>query len=203
MNSALCRRSAAILIQRQRMHRRLTASAADSPPRLLLVWHSRTGLAQQLADAMEAGALAAGEEMELPLHVDKVRAADASIDDVLRASAYLFCAPENLASASGEMLAFFHRTYYHALTSDTDETSLLLGRPYGLAIAAGSDGSNAARQIERICAGWRLRRCADTFIHRNGLPQTKANILAPKVCSTEAIERCREIGGLVAATALL
>ena len=38
--------------------------------------------------------------------VDKRRAADATIDDVLHVDGYLFCGPENLASASGEMLEF-------------------------------------------------------------------------------------------------
>ena len=73
----------------------------------------------------------------------------------------------------------------------------------GLAIAAGSDGSGAARQIERICRGWRLRPVADPLINQNGLSQTATEILRPKVCSTEAAERCSQLGGLVAATLLL
>ena len=40
-------------------------------------------------------------------------------------------------------------------------------------------------------------------MHRNGLPQTKENILMPKVCEPRARELCRELGGLVAATLLL
>ena len=103
---------------------------------------------------------------------------------------------------------FFHRTYYHAFAASEsgggDEAPLLAGRPYGLAIAAGNDGSSAARQAERICTGWRLRRVADTFVHRNGLPQTKEHILATgKTCSAEARDACMQIGGLVAATVLL
>lgn len=179
----------------------LRRCSTTATPSLLLVWHSRTGLARQMADAMEHGALTAAAEMEVPLHVNKLCAADAGADDLLQAAAYLFCAPENLASTSGEMLEFFHRTYYNCF--DDHEASLLLGRPYGVAIAAGSDGSSAARQIERIATGWRLKRCADPYINQNGLVQTKDNILAPKACSDEAIERCKELAGLVAATALL
>lgn len=160
-----------------------------------------------MADAMESGAHAAAAEMEQPLCVTRRRAAEASVDDLLGADGYLFCAPENLASTSGEMLEFFHRTYYHAfeVVADGDEErSVLLGRPFGLAIAAGSDGTSAARQVERIATGWRLRRVADTFVHRNGLVQSKANILAPdKELASAAEARCREIGGLVAATLLL
>ena len=175
------------------------------PPRLLLVWHSRTGLARSMAEALEHGALAAASEMEAATFtVEKKRACDATLDDLVQASGYLFCAPENLASTSGEMLEFFHRTYYHAFSSDAlGETSRLLGKPYGIAIAAGNDGRAAAQQVERICRGWRLRPVAEPFIHRNGQPQTKGQILQPKRCPTEASERCAELGGLVAATILL
>ena len=95
--------------------------------------------------------------MQEELHITRRRAAEATVDDVVTASGYLFCAPENLATISGEMCEFFHRTYYHAFIATTttttkDEnghghgtaekeeeelTSQLLGRPYGLAIAAG------------------------------------------------------------------
>lgn len=158
-----------------------------------------------MADAMEAGAQATAKEMDAPMHLSKLSAADATIDDVLRAEGYLFVAPENLASTSGVMLEFFHRTYYDAftVTPEGEEASMLLGRPYGLAVAAGSDGSSAARQMARICTGWRLRPVADAFVNRNGLAQTKENILASKACSPAALEQCRELGGLVAATLLL
>ena len=43
---------------------------------------------------------------------------------------------------------FFDRTYYAAL-------GRLNGRPYALAVAAGSDGQGAAGQMARICQGWR------------------------------------------------
>ena len=165
-----------------------------------------------MADALEAGALAAAAEMEVgpaSFTVERRRARDATVDDVLRASGYMFCAPENLASTSGEMLEFFHRSYYHVFSADTGpggdytETSRLLGRPYGLAVAAGSDGRSAAKQMERICKGWRLRPVAETLISRNGLPQTAEAILRPKQCPPEVTQRCTELGGLVAATLLL
>ena len=177
------------------------AFSSPSVTKLLVVYHSRTGLAQQMSKAMERGALFVSKEMESSLQIQRRRAADATIEDVLQSDGYLFCTPENLASASGEMLEFLHRTYYHAF--DDNENSLLTGRPYGLAIAAGSDGTNAAKQIERICTGWRLRPVSDTFINRNGLQQDKASILLPKVCSAEVQKRCEELGGLVAATLLL
>ena len=168
---------------------------------LLLVWHSRTGHAEQMAAAIERGAISAAAEMGSELAVVSRRAADASTEDVLSASGYAFCAPENLASTSGAMLEFFHRTYYDAF--DDEETSRILGRPVAVAVAAGSDGSNAARQMERICRGWRLTPVADTLISQNDLIQTKANILQPKVLDVSTRDRCHELGGLVAGTILL
>ena len=175
--------------------------------RLLLVWHSRTGLARQMSDSIEFGAYDAAEKMGCGpevFTVAKQRAADVAINDVLASDGYVFCGPENLACASGEMLEFFHRSYYHAFSAGSDgEVSLLAGRPYGLAIAAGSDGSGAAHQIQRICRGWRLRPVAEPLIHRNGEPQHAEAILRPKLCSIDAKQRCAELGGLVAATILL
>mmetsp|Transcript_32785 Transcript_32785/g.69181 ORF Transcript_32785/g.69181 Transcript_32785/m.69181 type:complete len:173 (-) Transcript_32785:776-1294(-) len=170
-------------------------------PRLLIVYHSRTGLARQMAEAMELGARSASQQMETRLDLVRKPAFDATIGDVLQADGYLFCCPENLASASGAMLEFFHRTYYDAF--DDRDSPLIAGRPYGLAIAAGSDGTGAARQIERICQGWRLRPLSDTIINTSGRPQTKEEILKPKVCLPEEVDRCKDLGGLAAATLLL
>ena len=174
--------------------------------RLLIVWHSRTGLASQMAGHLEGGAVSTASEMGGELIVTRRRAAEATAEDLLSSDGYLFCAPENLASTSGEMLEFFHRTYYSAFTTDHDtgsEASVLSGRPYGVAVAAGSDGTGAARQMARICRGWRLRPVADPLIQRNGQPQTAEAIQQPKSCPPEAALRCAELGGLVAATLLL
>ena len=81
----------------------------------------------------------------------------------------------------------------------------------GVAIAAGSDGSIAARQVARICEGWRLRPVSEPLVVRNGLTQTKANILRPKSLQDEqstceppdSNARCVELGGMVAASILL
>ena len=58
---------------------------------------------------------------------------------------------------SGKMKDFFDRTYYAALDR-------INGRPYATLICAGSDGRNAAQQIDRIATGWRLKRIAEPII---------------------------------------
>lgn len=160
--------------------------------RMLIVWHSRTGAARQMADAAHEGALAALRELEALEHisVDVRRATDATLEDVLEADAYCFCTPENLATLSGEMKEFFDRCYYGAL----DRVN---GRPYLALIAAGSDGTGAVRQIERICTGWRLRPLAPAHVVLTHA-QTPEQILAPKTLPEHEREHCRTLGATMA-----
>ena len=72
------------------------------------------------------------------------------------------------------------------------------GRAYATAIAAGSDGSGAERQIDRIATGWRLRRVADSLIV-NTAAQTPETILAAKTVLPDQLARCRELGAMLAA----
>jgi multimeric flavodoxin WrbA len=163
---------------------------------LLVVWHSRTGAARQMAQAASRGAESVISELQahslLDIVMKEADCADAA--DLLDADGYLFCAPENLASLTGTMKEFFDRNYYPVLDR-------LNGRPYAVLIAAGSDGSAAARQTERICTGWRLRQAAPTLIV-NTRAQTPQEILAPKTVAEDRLEDCATIGGTLAALLL-
>lgn len=132
-----------------------------------------------------------GASAEEGVRVRLLRAKEAQAEDVLRADGYLFAAPENLAAIAGEMKEFFDRTYYAVLER-------INGRPYAVLLCAGSDGTNAVRQIERICTGWRLKRVADPFIVCTHA-QTPERILAPKAIGSEDLRRCAETGQAVAA----
>jgi len=116
---------------------------------LLIVYHSSTGGTRQMAEAAVIGAAT-----EPGVDVRLVEAVTARPDDVLAADGYIFAAPEKLAALSGLMKDFFDRCYYPVL-------GRINGRPYGLMICAGSDGTNAARQASRIATGWRLRDVAE------------------------------------------
>lgn len=153
---------------------------------LLIAWHSMTGAAEQLAAAAAAGARG-----EPATRVLLQRAADTGPADVLDADGYLFVTPENLATMSGVMKDFFDRCYYPVLDR-------IAGRPYAAVIAAGTDGSGAARQLARIVTGWRLREAAPPLIVRNGA-QTPEAILARKVVPATDLATARELGAALAA----
>lgn len=164
---------------------------------LLIVWHSRTGAAEQMAQAAARGATAAATALEQPddLRIELLRAQDAGADALLASEGFLFCAPENLASLSGEMKEFFDRNYYAVLDR-------IQGLPYAALISAGSDGAGAARQMERICTGWRLTAVAPAVIVNMGA-QTAEQILAPKTVPPAELARCEDLGGLLAAMMLM
>ncbi len=153
---------------------------------LLIVYHTMTDGARQMAEAAARGAA-----YEAGVQVKLVPARKAVAEDVLQAQGYIFVTPENLASMSGIMKDFFDRTYYAALDK-------IAGRAYVALICAGSDGANAVRQIDRICTGWRLRKAAEPIIVCTHA-QTPEKILALKVIGAEDLKRCEDVGAALAA----
>jgi flavorubredoxin len=153
---------------------------------LLLVYHTMTGGTLQMAQAAAAGA-----RTEPALRVSMLRAADVDTAMVLQADGYIFATPENLAAMSGQMKDFFDRTYYGAL----DRVN---GRPYAALVCAGSDGRNAAQQIERIAMGWRLKPIAEPLIVCTHA-QSPEEILRQKQIPEQYLKQCEELGATLAA----
>lgn len=153
---------------------------------LLIVYHSTTGGTLQMAEAAATGA-----RRETGVKVRFEAAATAGPQGLLEADGYLFACPENLAAMSGVMKDFFDRTYYAVLDR-------IQGRAYATLICAGSDGTSAARQIERIATGWRLRDIAPPLIVCTHA-QTPEEILRPKHIAAQELARCEELGATLAA----
>lgn len=105
---------------------------------------------------------------------------------------------------------------------DIFPSSSLAGRPFGVVIGAGNDGTNAAKQVNRICQGWRLKPVReDAILVRNHLKQTPGNVVGAgkeKLFIQKSTkinlnlnsnyfrkieEECRELGGLVTAWSLI
>jgi multimeric flavodoxin WrbA len=110
---------------------------------------------------------------------------------VLEAGGYIFASPEMLAALSGQMKSFFDRTYYPVLER-------IEGRPYALMVCAGSDGTNAVRQLVRIATGWRLKAVAEPLIVCTRA-QTPEAIQAPKQVMPRDLRACEDIGSALAA----
>jgi multimeric flavodoxin WrbA len=157
---------------------------------LLIVYHSMTGGTLQMAQAAAEGAAT-----ETSVQVKLLHARDAGADDVLNAEGYIFATPENLAAISGMLKDFFDRTYYAALER-------INGRAYASLICAGSDGQNAARQIERIAIGWRLKAVAPPLIVCTHAQSPEA-ILRQKQIGAEDLKACNDIGAALAAGLVL
>ena len=155
--------------------------------RLLIVYHSLTGGTEQLVTAAAGGARREAPDVDVRV----LTAPQAGPEDVLAADAYVFATPENLAAIAGLMKDFFDRCYYPVL-------GRIEGRPYATLICAGSDGSNAARQVERICTGWRLKAAAPALTVCTHA-QTPEDILAPKQIPVDELKRADELGAALAA----
>ena len=153
---------------------------------LLVIYHTMTGGSEQMARAAHRGATSEGDTAVRLLHAN-----DAGPDDLLQADAYIFVTPENLAAISGVMKHFFDRTYYAVLER-------VVGRYYAALVCAGSDGTNAVRQIERICTGWRLKPACEAIIVCTHA-QTPEAILAPKTIGEADLQRCEDTGAALAA----
>jgi len=152
---------------------------------LLIVYHSMTGGTLQMAHAAASGA-----RSETGLRVSLRRAAEAQPDDVISADGYIFATPENLAAISGMMKDFFDRTYYSAFEKINGRALLTL-------VCAGSDGRNAAQQVDRIAAGWRLKPIAEPYIVCTNA-QTPQQILEPKRIDEKHLTHCEELGKTMA-----
>ena len=146
---------------------------------LLIVYHSRTGGAESMARAAYE---AARQECEVRI----LTAENATVEDMMSASGYIFCAPENLAAISGAMKEFFDRSYYPLLGQ-------IEGRACAIMVCAGSDGENAVRQMTRIATGLRLRQVQDPIIVNTNAQSPEA-ILAPKSLTKAQLSQCADLG---------
>lgn len=152
---------------------------------MAIIWHSMTGGSKALAEAVAKGALSSDS-----VTTKLLAAADTGPEALHQADGYIFVFPENLAAISGMMKAFFDRCYYPCLGQ-------IEGRPYVLIVCAGSDGSNAVRQAERIATGWRLKKVADSMIVCTHA-QTPEAILAPKMIGEAELKAAHDLGSAMA-----
>ena len=158
-----------------------TQPGAPLVRRLLIVYHTQFGATSEMAHAALDGARSIDG-------IDTVmkRAVDAGVSDLETASALIVATSENFGGMAGMIKDFFERTFYPC-------EGKLEGRPYALLVCAGTDGTGAVREVERVAAGWRLRKVHPELIFKSGV--TAQRIVVPD----DVLARCREIGATLAA----
>jgi len=148
----------------------------NEPKHLLIVFHSRSGGTQALADAAIAGATS--DDID-GVEVRVKRAFDADAEDVRWCDAIVLGTPENFGYMSGALKDFFERIYY-VLIDDTP------GLPYALFVKGGHDGDGAVRSVERILTGLKWRA-------------TLPPLLVSGELTDEHLEQAHELGLTIAA----
>ena len=143
---------------------------------LLIVFHSKTGNTQHLAEAVIRGA---NSTEVSAVEVRAMRAVEAGPADLLWADALLLGTPENFGYLSGALKDFLDRIYYPCL-----ETTQ--GRPFAAYIRAGHDGTGTQRALATITTGLRWRQVAPPLVLRGDY-------------QADFADRCRELGMTMAA----
>ena len=147
---------------------------------LLIVWHSQFGGTAQMAKAARDGARDVGG-----VEVRFLHARDAGVSDLLGCDGLLIATSENFGSLSGMTKDFLERVYYPC-------ENRVEGRPYSVLVCAGSDGSGAMLQTDRIATGLRLKKVLPGIIHSSGVTAQ------PQKIPPAVLERCAELGGTLA-----
>ncbi|MCX7202710.1 MAG: NAD(P)H-dependent oxidoreductase [Burkholderiales bacterium] len=169
--------------------------------RLLIVWWSNTGGTASLAEAARHGAQTAALTLKSTdpgspeLDVQSVRCDLLSLEALLQADGLVLATPECLGSVAGPMKTWLDRSYYPALDQ-------LSGRPYAAIVCAGTDGEGALRMLDRVAAGWRLRRAAPALKVITGA-QTPEAIASPKRILQTDLGRANELGATLGAGLLM
>ena len=129
-----------------------------------------------------------------PIYMENVRITRLDLDRaaadrpivIMHASGHIMNMNSAALAMAGLMKDFFDRCYYPVLDR-------IQGRPYAVMVCAGSDGSNATRQIARIATGWRLKQVAEPLIVCTHA-QTPEAIQAKKIISDADLQTCRSLG---------
>jgi NAD(P)H-dependent FMN reductase len=134
---------------------------------------------------MAEAALAGAAGIEGVVTVMK-RAATAGIADLVTADALLIATSENFGGMAGMVKDFLERVYYPC-------QGKLEGRAYAVLVCAGTDGTGAMRDVDRVATGLRLHKVHPGLIYKSGLTAQ------PQAIPAEVLAQCREIGATLAA----
>ena len=106
-------------------------------------------------------------------------ALQATVDDVLWCDGLIMGTPENFVYMSGALKYFLDHVYYPCLDR-------VAGKPWGLFVKAGNDGTGAISSVRRIVKGLALK-------------EVQEPVLAVGELDEQVLARCEELGMTVAA----
>ncbi len=142
---------------------------------ILIIYHSQGGSTRAMAEAAAEGVNRVQGAEALLKH-----ASDADISDLLRCDGILIGSPEYFGYMAGAVKDFFDRTFKDASSSEK-----VFRKPYAVLVKADNDGTGALNSIERICAGYKLKKVFTP-------------VIAKGVLTEGDIEKCLEMGQTIA-----
>lgn len=146
----------------------------ESDKTLLIVYHSQSGTTERLARAIEEGSCRV-----TGVKVVCMKAVNVSAHDFESCQCIVICSPEYFGYMAGAIKDFFDRTY-------EEVREKVSGKSYAVVISAGNDGTGALTSIERIIAGYKLKKVQEPIIWKGELNDV-------------ILETCAQLGQTLAA----
>ena len=129
----------------------------ESDKTLLIVYHSQSGTTEKLARAIEEGSC------RVPgVKVVCMKAVEVMAYHIEACRCIVLCSPEYFGYMAGAIKDLFDRTY-------EEVREKVSGKSYSVVISAGNDGTGALTSIERIIAGYKLKKVQEPIIWKGEL----------------------------------
>lgn len=135
-------------------------------PKVLVIYFSRTGNTERMAELVAEGARSRGVDVEL------VKAPDVDMEQVVRADGLALGSPDYYTYMAGQMKVFFDEAYFHSCK--------LKNKPYVSFVSHGG-GGGAIDSIDRLSGSL-------------GLSRVRAGLRCQGRPTGEMEEECRALG---------
>jgi multimeric flavodoxin WrbA len=143
--------------------------------KVLVVYHSLSGNTKKMAEAVAAGAKAAGATVAMKTGIE------AGVDDLLGCDAVALGSPDYFSYIAGGLKDFLDRTYYPTQGKVT-------GKPAGVFASAGGPPAKVIGILQQALGWFKLKQVAEP-VGCSGAP------------SAEAIAGCKALGRALAEAA--
>lgn len=143
--------------------------------KVLVVYHSLSGNTKKMAEAVAAGAKAAGATVAMKTGIE------AGVDDLLGCDAVALGSPDYFSYIAGGLKDFLDRTYYPTQGKVT-------GKPAGVFASAGGPPAKVIGILQQALGWFKLKQVAEP-VGCSGAP------------SAEALSGCKALGRALAEAA--